>query len=114
MNAPTKDSKWKLCLVTEHSTDLRSEIHQIYLHMWLYYKNYMEKVDLGVLDTCDRIMGFGLSVTETGRFYLSIRDDYLMVNIYIVLIHHNYVKFQICIVCLNVFYLFTNYCVLSC
>lgn len=78
MKAPIKDSKWKLCLITEHSTELRSEIQQIYLHMWLYYKHYMEKVDLGVLDTCNKIMGFGQSVTETERIYLTIRDDYLM------------------------------------
>lgn len=82
MKVPTKDTKWKLCLITEHSTELRSEIQQIYLHMWLYYKLYMEKVDLGVLDTCNRIMGFGQSVTETERIYLTIRDDYLMVIYY--------------------------------
>jgi len=76
----TNDSKWKLCLVTEHSTELRSEIQQIYLHMCLYYNNYMQKVDLGVLDTCNRIVGFGHSVTETERFYLTIRDDYLLVT----------------------------------
>lgn len=83
MNAPIKDTKWKLCLITENSTEIRSEIQQIYLHMWLYYKNYMEKVDLGVLDTCNKIMGFEQSVTETERFYLSMRDDYLMVYIFI-------------------------------
>jgi len=82
MKVPTKDTKWKLCLITEHSTELRSEIQQIFLHMWLYYKHYMEKVDLGVLDTCKRIMGFGQSVTETERIYLTIRDDYLMVIYY--------------------------------
>lgn len=75
----TKDVRWKLCLITEHSTELRFEIQQIYLHMWLYYTNYMKKVDLGVLDTCNRIVGFGHYVTETERFYLTIRDDYLMV-----------------------------------
>lgn len=76
---PTKDLKWNLCLITEHSTEFRSEIQQIYLHMWLYYKNYMQKVDLGVLDTCNRIMGVEQLVTETKRFHLTIRDDYLMV-----------------------------------
>lgn len=75
----TKDVKWKLSLITEHSTELRLEIQQIYLHMWLHFTNYMKKVDLGVLDTCDRIVGFGHHVTETERFYLTIRDDYLMV-----------------------------------
>jgi len=82
MKVPIKDSKWKLCLITEHSTELRSEIQQIYLHMWFYYKHYMEKIDLGVLDTCNRIMGFAQSVTETERIYLTIRDDYLMVKYY--------------------------------
>ncbi|KAF0757724.1 Uncharacterized protein FWK35_00025389 [Aphis craccivora] len=86
MKVPTKDTKWKLCLITEHSTELRSEIQQIYLHMWLYYKLYMEKVDLGVLDTCNRIMGFGQSVTETERIYLTIRDDYLMATQILVLL----------------------------
>lgn len=79
MKVPAQDLKWKLCLITEHSTELRSEIQQIFIHMWLYYKNYMVKVDLGVLDTCNRIIGFGQSVTETEQFYLTIRDDYLMV-----------------------------------
>lgn len=80
MKVPIKDSKWTLCLIAENSTELRSEMQQIYLHMWLYYKNYMKKVDLGVLDTCNRIMGFEHSVTETERIYLMIRDDYLMVK----------------------------------
>lgn len=84
MHMPTKNTKWKLNQITEHSTELRSEILQIYLHMWLYYKNYMEKVDLGVLDTCNRIMGFEQSVSETERFYLLIRDDYLMVTIILI------------------------------
>lgn len=83
MKVPTKDSKWKLCLITEHSTEFRSEIQQIYLHMRLYYTNYMEKIDLGVLDTCNRIMGFGQPITETEQFFLTIRDDYLMVTCYI-------------------------------
>lgn len=80
MKAPMNDSKWKLCLIIEHSTELRSEIKQIYLHMWLYYTNYMEKVDLGVLETCSRMMGFRQPVSETEQFYLTIRDDYLMVG----------------------------------
>lgn len=89
MKVSTKDLKWKLCLITEHSTEIRSEIQQIYLHMWLYYKNYMQKVDLGALDTCNRIMGVGQSVTETERFYLTIRDDYLMVMYYKLLLLNN-------------------------
>lgn len=62
--------------------------------MWLYYTNYMQKVDLGVLDTSNRIMSFGQSVTETERFYLTIRDDYLMV-IYLCIITyvHNFNTF---------------------
>lgn len=80
MKVSAQDLKWKLCLITEHSTELRSEIQQIFIHMWLYYKNYMLKIDLGVLDTCNRIIGFGQSVTESERFYLIIRDDYLMVT----------------------------------
>lgn len=83
MKEPTRDSKWKLCLITEHSTELRSEIQQIYLHMRLYYTSYMQKIDLGVLDTCNKLLGFGQSVTETERFFLTIRDDYLMVIFYI-------------------------------
>lgn len=83
MKEPTRDSKWKLCLITEHSTELRSEIQQIYLHMMLYYTSYMQKIDLGVLDTCNKLLGFGQSVTETERFFLTIRDDYLMVICYI-------------------------------
>lgn len=81
MKIPINDLKWKLGLITEHSTEIRSEIQQIYLHMWLYNKNYMQKVDLGVLDTCNRIMGFGQFVTVTERFYLTLRDDYLMVKL---------------------------------
>lgn len=80
MKMSIKDSKWKLRSITEYSTELRSEIQQIYLHMWLYYTNYMQKVDLGVLDTCNRIMGFRQAVTETERFNLTVRDDYLMVT----------------------------------
>lgn len=79
MKVTPKNLNWKLCLITEHSTEIRSEIQQIYLHMWLYYKNYMQKVDLGALDTCNRIISFTQSVTETERFFLTIRDDYLMV-----------------------------------
>lgn len=78
MKLPKNDIKWKLSLITEHSTDIRSEIQQIYLHMKLYYNNYMQRVDLGVLDTCNRL-GFGQFVTVTERFYLTLRDDYLMV-----------------------------------
>ncbi|XP_025406013.1 uncharacterized protein LOC112680196 isoform X2 [Sipha flava] len=85
LKIPAYDLKWKLCLITEHSTEFRSEIQQIFIHMWLYYKNYMEKVDLGVLDTCNRIIGFVQSVTETERFYLTIRDDYLMATQILVL-----------------------------
>lgn len=81
METPINDLKWKLCLITEHSTEIRFEIQQIYLHMWLFYKNYMQKVDLGVLDTCNRIMGFGQFVTITERFYLTLRDDCLMVTL---------------------------------
>ncbi|VVC27088.1 Hypothetical protein CINCED_3A000102 [Cinara cedri] len=82
------DTKWNLCLINEHSCELRFEIKQIYLHMWLYYENYMEKVDLGVLDTCNRMMGFGQTITETERFYLIIRDDYLMASQTMVLLKH--------------------------
>lgn len=85
-----KDTKWRLCLISEHSTEIRYEIQQIYLHMLLYYANYMQKVDLGVLDSCNRIMGFGQAVTETERFCLTIRDDYLMVIYYYILYIHKY------------------------
>lgn len=47
----------------------------------------MQKVDLGVLSTCNRIMGFGQPVTETERFHLTIREDYLMVTYYYILIN---------------------------
>lgn len=89
------DTKWYLCLINEHSCELRCEIKQIYLHMWLYYEKYMEKVDLGVLDTCNRMMGFGQTITETERFYLIIRDDYLMV---LVMYYYLYI---VCIIIVN-------------
>lgn len=53
--------------------------------MCMYYRNYLQKVDLGVLETCNR-MGFGQPVTETDQFFLTIRDDYLMVGNFITLL----------------------------
>jgi len=88
---PIKDTtKWNLCLIAEHSTEIRCEFQQIYIHMWLYYTNYMKKVDLGVLDTCNRIVGYGQTVTESERFNLTIRDDYLMVIYYYILYIYKY------------------------
>lgn len=84
------DTKWYLRLINQHSCELRFDIKQIYLHMWLYYQNYMEKVDLGVLDKCNKMIGFGQTITETERFYLIIRDDYLMVGNLLLFIYYMY------------------------
>ncbi|XP_050430876.1 uncharacterized protein LOC126839528 [Adelges cooleyi] len=72
------NTKWKLWLINMFSSELRSQICQIYMYLRFHYNDFMQKADVGVLKSCNKMMANGKPISETELFYYTIRDDYLM------------------------------------
>ncbi|XP_050523234.1 uncharacterized protein LOC126895431 [Daktulosphaira vitifoliae] len=83
---PTRNLQWKLSLISKLSTDLRSEICQTYINLWLHYKSFMQSEDLGTLKMCSKMISHGRPISETELFYLTIRDDYCMATQILILL----------------------------